>query len=70
MSPISNKEQRKKFEEEGDFISGNIFKASISTEGYLSLLKSVQVTGKKKHLKKLVAHMNHYLPASQVDDRI
>ena len=66
MSPLTNKEEWKAAEKNNDFLSYNLFKASVSINGYISLLKSLQHTGKKKHLKKVIAHMSKYLTKEEL----
>lgn len=63
MSPKINQAARKEFEAVGNYIDGNIFKNHLTRIGYLSLLRTVTITGKKKHLKKILSHMNEYQPA-------
>lgn len=41
MSPLANKEEWKAAEKNGDFLTHNLFKASLSANGYISLLKSL-----------------------------
>jgi hypothetical protein len=68
-SPKINEEERSELEKE-DLLAGNIFNHHVSTIGYKSLLHSVMLTGKKKHLKKILLHMHKHLPADQVTDEI
>lgn len=59
-SPKINLEQRKELEKT-DLLAGNLFPHQISIIGYQSLLRSVLLTGKKKHFKKIVQHIQKYL---------
>lgn len=68
-SPKINKEERAELEK-ADLLAGNIFKTSVSTIGYKSLLHSVLIKGKKKHFKKILQHMNTYLKPEEFDDEI
>lgn len=70
MSPIINKEQREQYEADEDYISGNIFKCSMRSVGYQSILETLQLTGKKKHLKKVIAHMDEYLHPKHVSPEL
>ena len=68
MSPKINAEARKEAETKGNLIEGNIFKNHVTRLGYLSLLRTVNLTGKKKHLKKILSHMHEYQPAYDMTD--
>ena len=49
-SPITNKEERAGKEKE-NLLAGNLFRSSVSSIAYKSLLHSLMFTGKKKHFK-------------------
>ena len=59
MSPITTKEDRKLAVSE-NLLHGNIFIDSVGETGYKSLIETLQVYPKKKHMKKLLEHMNKY----------
>ncbi len=60
-SPITTKEERKGRDHEDETIlHGNIFadkKISLTYFGYKSLLETLILNPKKKHFKKVVAHL-------------
>lgn len=68
-SPKINKEERVKLEK-SDILGGNIFNHSVSSVGYKSLLHSVLISGKKKHFKKILAHIEKHLSPEEIDDKI
>lgn len=68
-SPKINKEERKSLEDK-NLLAGNIFNHSVSSIGYKSLLHSVLITGKKKHLKKILSHMEEHLSKDEFSDQI
>ena len=43
-----------------NLLRGNIFPANITLTAYKSILQSLFMKKKKKHLKKLLAHMRKY----------
>ena len=51
-------DRQRKFDE--NLLKGNIFPANITLLGYKSILQSLFMKKKKKHLKKLLAHMRKY----------
>jgi len=58
-SPITTKEQRKN-NDNGNILYGNIFaekEVSLTYFGYKSLLETLLLFPKKKHFKKVVAHL-------------
>ena len=68
-SPKINEKERKETEKK-DLLSGNLFNNHISQVGYKSLLHSVLLTGKKKHFKKIIMHMNKFLKPEDFNDEI
>lgn len=68
-SPKINKEERAKLEKD-DLLAGNIFNHSVSTIGYKSLLHSVLISGKKKHFKKILRHIEKHLSPKEIDDKL
>lgn len=69
-SPITTKEQRKNNE---DILHGNIFAEkgiSLTYFGYKSLLETLQLFPKKKHFKKVVAHLLQFEDKKLVDPHI
>ncbi|CAI2365840.1 unnamed protein product [Moneuplotes crassus] len=68
-TPKINKEERKESEKE-NLLSGNLFKTSISSYGYRSLLHSVLLKGKKKHFKKIIKHIETYMSPDEVTDSL
>ena len=59
-SPKINQEERKEIEK-SDLLGGNIFDHQLPLMGYNSLLHSVLITGKKKHFKKILEHIDKYV---------
>ena len=56
MSPITTLEQRKR-DQQKDLLAGNLFcnpDFDMPNEGYLSLLETIALKPKKKHLKKVI----------------
>jgi hypothetical protein len=43
--------------EKDNLLAGNIFKINMTEEVYLSILNTLSLTGKKKHLKKCISHL-------------
>lgn len=43
-----------------DLLYGNIFPTNIGLIGYKSILQTLVMKKKKKHVKKLLAHMERY----------
>ena len=43
-----------------DLLFGNLFSTNIGLVGYKSILQSLMMKKKKKHMKKLLAHMDRY----------
>ena len=60
MSPLTTKADRKQNDSE-DILAGNIFDCKLPLRVYLSLIRTLRLTGKKKHFKKLWAHMRRHL---------
>ena len=59
-SPLTTKEQRAGGKDREDPLLGNIFaqkKVSLGYFGYKSLLETIALDPKKKHLKKVIAHL-------------
>lgn len=54
MSPMYNEKER---DESKDILAGNLFERKLTNEGYNSLMQTLSLKPKKKHLKKLLAHM-------------
>ena len=68
-SPLLIKEERKGHDRE-NVLLGNIFadkKVSLTYFGYKSLLETILLDPKKKHLKKIIAHMTEYEDKVNVD---
>ena len=57
MSPIYTEKERK---ESNNILAGNLFDWKLTTLGYESLLQTLALKPKKKHLKKLIAHMEKH----------
>ena len=51
-------DKQRKFDE--NLLKGNIFKSNITLTAYKSILQSLFMKKKKKHLKKLLAHMRKF----------
>lgn len=70
MSPETTKEERKAASSE-DILVGNIFKnVPLTYFGYKSLLETLTLAPKKKHLKKLLAHLNTFEGKTKVDSSL
>jgi len=69
MSPIYSKEAGKNSD---DILDGNLFTFKLTRQGYQSLLESIAIHPKKKHMKKLIAHMHKYkfTPLPQQTDMV
>jgi len=71
-SPISTKELRK--EKEGDdILAGNIFAKegiNLGPSVYRSLLETVALHPKKKHFKKIVAHLMQFESKENVESQL
>lgn len=68
-SPITTKEERQG-KDKDSVLLGNIFaekKVSLTYFGYKSLLETLVLQPKKKHLKKVIAHMSEYEDKEKVD---
>lgn len=68
-SPLSTKEERKGRDKES-VLFGNIFaqkKISLTYFGYKSLLETLVLEPKKKHLKKVIAHLSEFEEKENVD---
>jgi hypothetical protein len=66
-SPITTKDKRKHNE---DILAGNIFAekgVSLTYFGYKSLLETLLLFPKKKHFKKVVAHLLQFEDKNLVD---
>ena len=69
-SPITTKAERAGGE---DVLLGNIFaqkKVSVTYFGYKSLLETLVLDPKKKHLKKVIAHLSEFEAKEKVDSSI
>jgi hypothetical protein len=69
-SPLSTKEERANGKDREDVLFGNIFakkKVSLTYFGYKSLLETLALDPKKKHLKKVVAHLCELESKDKVD---
>jgi hypothetical protein len=69
-SPITTKAERAGGE---DVLLGNIFaqkKVSVTYFGYKSLLETLVLDPKKKHLKKVIAHLSEFEAKDKVDASI
>ena len=72
-SPITTKADRAGGNDREDVLLGNIFaqkKVSITYFGYKSLLETLVLDPKKKHLKKVIAHLSEFEPKEKVDSSI
>lgn len=58
-SPSINKDERKQ-SDSTDILVGNLFEHEVSNMGYKSLLHSALLSGKKKHFKKILAHIDKW----------
>ena len=71
-SPVTTKEMRK--EQEGsDILAGNIFAKpgiNLGPSVYRSLLETVALHPKKKHFKKIVAHMTQFENKENVESQL
>ncbi len=68
-SPLTTKEDRKDKDQE-NVLYGNIFaqkQVSLTYFGYKSLLETLVLDPKKKHLKKVIAHLSEFEPKEKVD---
>jgi hypothetical protein len=68
-SPLTTKEERTGKDRE-DVLTGNIFaqkKVSLTYFGYKSLLETLVLDPKKKHLKKVIAHLQQFEDKALVD---
>jgi hypothetical protein len=71
-SPISTKEDRAGKDRE-NVLYGNIFadkKVCLTYFGYKSLLETLVLDPKKKHLKKVIAHLSEFEPKENVDPQL
>lgn len=71
-SPISTKELRKAQESE-DILAGNIFAKdgmNLGSSVYRSLLETVALHPKKKHFKKIVAHLTQFENKENVESQL
>lgn len=67
-TPLSSKEEKDELHSElvdmhnisKDLLYGNIFPTNIGLIGYKSILQTLVMKKKKKHVKKLLAHMERY----------
>ena len=69
-SPITTKADRAGGNDRENVLFGNIFaqkKVSVTYFGYKSLLESLVLDPKKKHLKKVIAHLSEFEPKEKVD---
>jgi hypothetical protein len=69
-SPITTKADRAGGNDRENVLFGNIFaqkKVSITYFGYKSLLESLVLDPKKKHLKKVIAHLSEFEPKEKID---
>ena len=69
-SPLTTKAERAGGE---DVLLGNIFaqkKVSVTYFGYKSLLETLVLDPKKKHLKKVIAHLSEFEAKEKVDSSI
>jgi hypothetical protein len=69
-SPLTTKAERAGGE---DVLLGNIFaqkKVSVTYFGYKSLLETLVLDPKKKHLKKVIAHLSEFEAKDKVDSSI
>ena len=72
MSPLYSKEDRKGRDKE-NILYGNIFtpkKNSLTFFGYKSLLETLILDPKKKHLKKLITYLMTYEDKTKIDPEI
>jgi hypothetical protein len=72
-SPITTKEERKDGADRVDPLKGNIFaikKVPLTYFGYKSLLETLVLNPKKKHFKKVVAHMIEFEEINNVDPEL
>lgn len=72
-SPITTKEQRKGKNDSEHILLGNIFAekgVSLTYFGYKSLLETLMLYPKKKHLKKVIAHLMQYEQKENVDSKL
>lgn len=68
-SPLTTKEDRKGKDTE-NVLYGNIFaqkQVPLTYFGYKSLLETLVLDPKKKHLKKVIAHLSEFEPKDKVD---
>jgi hypothetical protein len=68
-SPLTTKEDRVGKDTE-NVLYGNIFaqkQVPLTYYGYKSLLETLVLQPKKKHLKKVIAHLCEFQPKDQVD---
>ena len=69
-SPITTKAERAGGNDRDNVLVGNIFaqkKVSITYFGYKSIIETLVLDPKKKHLKKVVAHLCEYEAKEKVD---
>jgi hypothetical protein len=72
-SPITTKQDRAGGKDREDVLYGNIFaqkKIPLTYFGYKSLLETLVLDPKKKHLKKVVAHLCEYESKDKVDPHL
>lgn len=69
-SPITTKADRSGGKDRDNVLYGNIFaqkNVPLTYFGYKSLLETLVLDPKKKHLKKVIAHLSEYEPKEKVD---
>jgi hypothetical protein len=72
-SPVTTKAERAGGNDREDVLLGNIFaqkKVSVTYFGYKSLLETLVLDPKKKHLKKVIAHLSEFESKEKVDSSI
>lgn len=71
MSPITTYNERVQ-NQKTDLLAGNLFKKDFEmpTEGYISLLETMALKPKKKHLKKIVQHIIRTKKPEDVDTEV
>ena len=69
-SPVTTKGERAGGQDRENVLLGNIFaqkKVALTYFGYRSLLETLVLDPKKKHLKKVIAHMSEFEKKEKVD---
>lgn len=72
-SPITTKEERANGKDRENILLGNIFaqkQVPLTYFGYKSLLETLVLDPKKKHLKKVIAHLQEFEPKEKVDPHL